>query len=114
MKKRLCVLLLFISGSLCAQNPKFIRHEISRDKKDLKITRLTQSKQGFLWIGTQYGLYRYDGVSSQLYPFPDSGSSAEVTALYEDRQQRIWIGCSSGNIFYFTGSEIEKFNPDEG
>ena len=57
---------------------------------------ILQDRKGFLWIGTQDGLNRYDGVSILQFKNdptnPYSISHNSVIALFEDTTGSIWIG----------------------
>jgi signal transduction histidine kinase/ligand-binding sensor domain-containing protein len=59
---------------------------------------ITQTKDGYLWIGTQTGLLRFDGV--RFVPWkPASGSklsSPRITTLLGGRDGSLWIGTDSG------------------
>ncbi len=60
---------------------------------------LLQDRQGFLWIGTRYGLNRYDG--SRFVSYPPSRSSARgqaVFSLLEDDDGSIWVGYRDGGL----------------
>ncbi|MBS0569317.1 MAG: EAL domain-containing protein [Proteobacteria bacterium] len=60
------------------------------------ITALFQDDTGFVWIGTQSGLHRYDGYDYRLFQHrsqtPDSLPESFVTALAQDAQGRLWVG----------------------
>lgn len=64
------------------------------------ISDLHQDKAGFMWIGTENGLYRYDGfymkryASSQLHP--GFFTTNEITCVEEDEQNNLWIGTRAG------------------
>ena len=64
------------------------------------VTIIVQDRQGYLWIGTQAGLSRYDGyrITSFKNNPVDSRSLADnfIQALYEDGQGRLWIGTKGG------------------
>jgi ligand-binding sensor domain-containing protein/signal transduction histidine kinase len=69
------------------------------------INTILQDRQGFLWLGTQDGLNRYDGYSFKVYsPDPEkTGSLSDrwITALVEDQDGFIWVGTRQGGLNRF-------------
>ena len=67
---------------------------------DNDITALYQDHDGFVWIGTSNGLYRYDGRHVQCYRntllFPHLLPSNEITCMLDDGNNRLWIGTRQG------------------
>ncbi len=67
-----------------------------------KVYCITQDRTGFIWFGTDRGLYRYDGYVAKLYtPDPgDPGSlrSGEIRALHVDRGGVMWVGTNGGGV----------------
>lgn len=63
------------------------------------VTALAQDEDGFIWVGTQGGLHRYDGQRYALYRQdprdPGSLPDSFVTALSQDRSHGLWIGTYS-------------------
>lgn len=61
---------------------------------------LLQDRQGYIWVGTQSGLNRFDGRRFALFDRvpndPNSLSDNFVNCLLEDRQGQIWIGHRQG------------------
>ncbi len=61
---------------------------------------LLQDRIGFLWIGTQNGLLRYDGTRYKIFkPDPDNKRhmrGRSVSALAEGLGERLWIGTEAG------------------
>ena len=60
---------------------------------------IVQDRQGFIWIGTEDGLNRYDGYRFRIYrPTADPSSLSDVqgTVLFEDSRGVLWIGTNSG------------------
>lgn len=65
------------------------------------INYITQDRQGMLWLATQQGLLRYDGVSTQTFkhrPFdPNSLPDNDVWAICEDQEEDIlWLATMNG------------------
>jgi signal transduction histidine kinase/ligand-binding sensor domain-containing protein len=71
-----------------------------------------QDSYGFIWIGTQEGLLRYDGYKTISYkqtPFDSTSLSHNyVTEIKEDHLGNLWIGTIGGGLNYFD-QNTEKF-----
>ncbi len=67
-------------------------------------SRLCQDKYGFIWVGTEYGLNKFDGYHFTNYFFRkedrNSICSNDIAALFTDRQRNLWIGTSMGLCRY--------------
>jgi diguanylate cyclase (GGDEF)-like protein len=65
-------------------------------------TALAQDRSGFLWMGTQDGLVRYDGYSFKAFrPKPDDPTTlggSYVRSLLVARDGRLWVGSFSGGL----------------
>ncbi len=94
----------------------FISYGISPDKLRFKylteengltnsyIYSIDQDRNGFIWIGTENGLYRYDGYRFKHYlNFPGDTTSINsnvVFKLYTDTHYNIWVGTFMGIMRY--------------
>lgn len=76
-------------------------------------TALAQDAQGFLWIGTQHGLYRYDGQVVDSYRAdpsdPNSLSADWISTLMLDRRGQLWVGTRYGGLNLFDPA-TERFS----
>ncbi|MBX7222676.1 MAG: protein kinase [Blastocatellia bacterium] len=85
-----------------AQTPglKFIRLSLEQGLSQSSVLCMLQDRQGFLWLGTQDGLNRYDGYEFLIYRHdPQSANSLcgnRVAALLEDSSGQLWIGTNNG------------------
>lgn len=63
-----------------------------------------QDNNGFIWVGTQDGLNRFDGYAFQTYRhIPDDSSSLlsnDIYSLYKDREGRLWVGTNLSLCIY--------------
>ena len=87
-----------------------------------RVTALLETHNGTLWIGTSFGLHRYDPESdSFIRIFHDtfistSPSDDMVTALCQDPQNRVWVGTESGlNLYQPDTNQFKRFlhDPDD-
>jgi signal transduction histidine kinase/CheY-like chemotaxis protein/ligand-binding sensor domain-containing protein len=66
---------------------------------------LAQDREGFIWIGTEEGLNRFDGYRFVTYRpragDPGSLSGLWVLAIHEDRLGRLWIATRDGGLNRF-------------
>lgn len=98
-----------------AQTPHFRSHAFPELYKDAVVQELYQCSDGYIWLGTDMGLFRYDGMDFQPYITPDSISDNRVSALYEDRRGRLWIGYENGAVCYIEQfRKIQLWTPEEG
>ncbi|MFT3902640.1 MAG: two-component regulator propeller domain-containing protein [Niabella sp.] len=104
--KLLCLLLCSIAAN--AQSPLYqdiqmmgTRHGLS----SLKINNtIVQDGKGFIWVGTEDGLNKFDGHSFTVYKNIREDSTSIVnniiTALYIDSRGRLWVASMSGLQYY--------------
>jgi ligand-binding sensor domain-containing protein/signal transduction histidine kinase len=66
------------------------------------VNAIVQTRDGYLWLGTQEGLVRFDGVRFTVFDKRNTEAitNSFVTALREDRQGTLWIGTRDGLIQY--------------
>ncbi|MBI4751073.1 MAG: protein kinase [Acidobacteria bacterium] len=76
------------------------------------VMSLLQDHKGFLWVGTQDGLNRFDGLDFKIYrnhpQDPTSLANNFVKVLYEDRQGTLWVGTDGGGLCRFD-RKTERF-----
>src|SRR5262245_12351557 len=65
-----------------------------------RITAMAQTQDGYLWLGTESGLFRFDGVKVVAWRAPGGTSlpSAYVRSLLAARDGTLWIGTTEGLV----------------
>nr|WP_243435948.1 ATP-binding protein [Acanthopleuribacter pedis] len=99
---------LLLWGLIHATPPKqapVLRFTALQEKDGLSfgtVNTILQDDQGFLWIGTDDGLNRYDGVGFRIYKYepnqPGSLSDSFVQSLFQTKAGTLWIGTSGGGL----------------
>lgn len=63
-----------------------------------------QDANGFIWIGTETGLARFDGTEFVQYSILDGLPESDILALYLDKQNKLWVHCLS-SVAYFDNAK---------
>jgi diguanylate cyclase (GGDEF)-like protein len=82
----------------------------------ISVLAITQDRDGYIWLGSQGGLARYDGVGFTRYGQQNAAwLGGHVLALYAGKDGRLWIGTSQGLLLYRGGrfSEVPATRPDQ-
>ncbi len=72
------------------------------------IQAIVQSPRGYLWLGTQEGLVRFDGVRFTVFDKENTRrmEGNNVTALCEDHAGDLWIALDSGGLLRMRGDKF--------
>ncbi|MEM9173450.1 MAG: EAL domain-containing protein, partial [Pseudomonadota bacterium] len=69
------------------------------------VTKVHQDRQGFIWIATESGLNRFDGVTIQRFGFDRADAGAlqndYIWDLAEDRDGQLWMATNGAGIARF-------------
>jgi ligand-binding sensor domain-containing protein/signal transduction histidine kinase len=109
--------LLFISALVfllsflpaISQNARFTPVVLPENNKTTSVLGMTQDAQGFMWMATQFGLYKYDGYQyTAFHPDPSNPNSLlsnHIECIAASRDGAIWIG------FYKSAMGVQRFDP---
>jgi signal transduction histidine kinase/ligand-binding sensor domain-containing protein len=95
-------LFLYCQPTQC-NNPSqlfFTGYSISEGLSQSVVVCMYQDSRGYIWLGTQNGLNRFDGSSFKIYTYhPDDAGSISNNWIYsitEDNYGNLWIGTKGG------------------
>jgi signal transduction histidine kinase/ligand-binding sensor domain-containing protein len=115
--RRLALLLVLLAPaavSAVADSVRFRSYGPEQGLSQISAGEILEDRQGFLWVGTQDGLNRFDGYGFRIYRHVadnlNSLSDNYVTALAEDSDGGIWVGTQNGlNRLDPAHDRIERF-----
>ena len=74
------------------------------------VTAIAQSADGYLWIGTDKGLIRFDGLNFRVFQqaIPESLRIGPVLRLITDAQSNLWVLLPGTKVLCFRGGKFES------
>ncbi len=96
--KRASVLtiLLVLALPLAAVRYPFINYRSSEGLPQSNVTALLQDKNGYIWVGTQAGIGRFDGVKFETLTSRNGLAGNYITGLEMDRRGNVWVASQDG------------------
>ncbi len=99
-------LLLLIGSPLEAQVPAALpgdalrfQHITTADGlSDNAVTCLFEDRTGYIWIGTEHGLNKYDGQRVVRYTGAAAPSGMRISSIAQDSSGTIWIASTDGGL----------------
>ncbi len=110
------ILLFIYTASGISQTLPFRTYSIEDGLSEAVVVDLMQDNQGYIWIATNYGLNRFDGIQFKNYFQKDELLGNKIYSLYQDSSGIIWVGTGNGvNIIrHDTILEPKALQPLEG
>ncbi len=80
----------------------------------LELTSVTQTSDGYLWVGGYSGMYRYNGIKFMYEP--TDYNVTNVSALYGDNDGYLWIGTSDIGVIKYNTMNLKtiQYNRAKG
>jgi signal transduction histidine kinase/CheY-like chemotaxis protein len=107
---RIALRLSLLASVLCrfsdAQHYLFRAYGQEDGLTNLVVQSILQDRTGFLWVGTQNGLFRYDGDHFLRYLSKDGLPSSDVSSLFQSADGTLWVGSRYG-VAEFNGDHFD-------
>jgi len=122
LRSLVCAFLLLIAGSAGALDPARAVGQFHHTAWTVnqgapgQVTALAQTADGYLWLGTEIGLYRFDGV--RFTRFAPTGTEAfpatSVSTLYAPPGGGLWVGFRYGGVSLIEGGHVRHYGQADG
>ena len=115
-----CALFMSGSGSNAASRDSFLswyKQMVYNQENGLGSTEVNcilQTRSGYIWVGTDGGLYRYNGKEFKIYNLWDTDKDDVyfINSLFQDSAGRLWVATNNYGLFYLKGSEVKHFSAE--
>src|SRR5580658_1376535 len=79
------------------------------------VTAITQTPDGYLWVGTYEGLIRFDGIRSEVFDAQNKPalSHSRIQGLYLDARGTLWINTYRGGLTSYRDGMFRREWPDQ-
>lgn len=103
------LIVINVAAKAVCQPFSFSSYDISDGLSQSVVNCIFQDSRGFIWIGTQNGLNRFDGYNFKVYTYKPgdttSISNNWIFGIAEDKAGNLWIGTKSGLNKYFRNED---------
>ncbi|HET9836898.1 MAG TPA: two-component regulator propeller domain-containing protein [Candidatus Angelobacter sp.] len=94
-------------------------HTVWRSEDGLpqnSIQALLQARDGYLWIGTQEGLVRFNGLEFKVFnkANTDAIRHNDIRILYQDHEGTLWVGTFGGGLVRYRGGQFSTYTTKQG
>jgi len=83
---------------------------------DDSVLALTQTHDGYLWLGTLNGMVRFDGVRFTVFDETNTLKlpSIKIVRMFEDSHSNLWVGTESAGTALIKGGRVEPLKIGRG
>jgi len=106
--------LLAFSPVISAQTPFLKPHQLFKGKEEYNVNVVYQDLKGWIWFGTDKGLFRFDGINYTRFTTSEGLADDNITAINNQDNNNLWIGHRNGEITIYNQNTFNAFLPDEG
>jgi ligand-binding sensor domain-containing protein/signal transduction histidine kinase len=98
------------AGTGASLTNDFIVWDTERDEllPQSSVIAMTQTHDGYLWLGTMKGLVRFDGMRTEVFDefnTPGLGNST-IVHLFEDSRRRLWVGTERAGVVLIKDGKV--------
>ena len=114
MRLIISFLLIFFMLITCrAQQAAYKAFTVNDGLPSNNIYRCMEDDKGFLWIGTDAGIARFDGKNFQVFTTRQGLPDNDVLAIVKEKNGRIWVNCFKQSPAYFDEAKNRFINAIE-
>ncbi|RMF56469.1 MAG: response regulator, partial [Calditrichaeota bacterium] len=112
---QLLLFLGFLLLSALGYSQQYVFHNYTGDDglSQLVVLSVFQDSDGYLWVGTEAGLNRFDGRQFEVYTIRHGLTDDHIYTIAQDSKKRIWLG-TNGGLSSFDGIKFVNYSEKDG
>ncbi len=110
----LFLLSLFFYASSFSQKYQSRHYTMKDGLPDNSVRSIFKDSKGYLWIGTDAGLCRFDGKKFKIFSSTDRFKGEKIWSITEDGSGNLWFGDYGNGVIKYDGNTFIKYNADSG
>ena len=100
------IVLQLITSDSFSQSPIMVKYNIENGLAGNRVYSIYQDRKGFIWICTDNGLSKFDGIRFKNFNTNNGLPDNDVFNLVEDAKGRIWFACYNKAPVYIYNDKI--------
>jgi ligand-binding sensor domain-containing protein len=115
IKRTILFVLLFGLGTrygCFSQEYSYTHYDAGQGLAGSRVYCITQDKFGFIWVGTENGVCRFDGSHFSIYTTKDGLPDLEVLQIFADTRGRVWMAPFRKSVCYYLDGRIHTEQND--
>ena len=97
---------IFFINPIYSQLPGYNKFNLKNGLPSNTIYDITQDEHGFIWLATDYGLSKFDGLNFTNYTIDDGLPDNEILYFFKDSTNRIWLVGFNGDVGYIKNEQF--------
>ncbi|HEY4108761.1 sensor histidine kinase [Puia sp.] len=106
------LLTLLLPCLLFSQEYSYTHYDINDGLAGSTVYCITQDKDGFIWLGTETGVSRFDGTHFRTFSTEDGLPDVEILEMFGDSRGRVWMAPFQKTICYYYQGQIHNQTND--
>jgi len=108
------LILLFFTSVLFSQQLPYKTIGLKDGLPQSSVFRMAQDKQGYMWLATQGGVCRYDGLNFTTFSIYDGIGTGFIKDLSFDDKGQLWLATFGNGICCYDGKKFININKENG
>jgi diguanylate cyclase (GGDEF)-like protein len=107
----MCGFAVFCFAASACMSQQYSFSDASEGLADLNVDCIVQDRSGYLWVGTENGLYRFDGGQFRKYGPSEGLKEHAIQSLFVGPDGTLWVGTLSGTYFQLPDGSFAAVSP---